>query len=117
MKAYQEIGRKLQNAREEAGLSQQELAKMLECTQSALSNYELGKRRVYLAEIERIGKVLGKPVNYFLEGVSDDQSNQDDLKMILETPYIKKIIYALKDMKLSQMKSVLDYINWKKNEG
>jgi transcriptional regulator with XRE-family HTH domain len=49
MKAYQEIGKKLQKAREEAGLSQDELSKMLGYTQSSLSNYELGKRRLYKA--------------------------------------------------------------------
>ncbi|MGB4507738.1 MAG: helix-turn-helix transcriptional regulator [Syntrophomonadaceae bacterium] len=36
-----DIGRKLQQAREEAGLSQEQLASMLGCAQSTLSNYEI----------------------------------------------------------------------------
>ena len=43
---YKEIGQRLQKAREEAGLSQEELARKLGCTQASLSNYELGKRRM-----------------------------------------------------------------------
>ncbi len=49
---YSEIGRKIQQAREEAGLSQGELAVKIGCTQSALSNYELGKRRLQLSKLE-----------------------------------------------------------------
>ncbi|MBW1819666.1 MAG: helix-turn-helix transcriptional regulator, partial [Deltaproteobacteria bacterium] len=58
MNAYEEIGRKLQKAREEAQMSQKELAREMGCTQASLSNYELGKRRLYLAELQRIGDIL-----------------------------------------------------------
>jgi len=44
MNAYEQIGKKIQTAREEAGMSQEELARKIGCTQASLSNYELGKR-------------------------------------------------------------------------
>ena len=62
---YRDIGKKIQKAREEAGLSQEELASRLGYTQAALSNYELGKRRLYLANIEQIARELNKPLSYF----------------------------------------------------
>lgn len=68
------IGMRIQQAREELGITQQELAARLSCTQAALSNYELGKRRLYLANLERIANALGKPLSYFTEPVDEDDS-------------------------------------------
>jgi len=116
MKAYEEIGRKLQRAREEAGLSQEDLAKKLGCTQASLSNYELGKRRLYLSDLQRIGQLLGKPVTYFLED-SEDHSISLNHDQFLKEPLIKDIVEALRDLKLGQRKSVLDYIFWQRNRG
>jgi transcriptional regulator with XRE-family HTH domain len=117
MKAYEEIGRKLQKAREEAGLSQEELAKKLGCTQASLSNYELGKRRLYLADLQRIGQLLGKPVTYFLEDSEDEQPAHRDLDRMLKEQFVKEILTAMQDLKPAQRKSVLDYVLWQKSGG
>ena len=116
MKAYEEIGRKLQKAREEAGLSQEDLAKKMGCTQASLSNYELGKRRLYLSDLQRIGQLLGKPVTYFLED-SEDQSVNLNNDLFLKEPLVKDIVKALRDLKPAQRKSVLDYILWQRGGG
>lgn len=117
MKAYEQIGRKLQKAREDAGLSQEELAKKLGCTQASLSNYELGKRRLYLADLQRIGQLLGKPVTYFLEESENDEPIGNELAGILKEPYVKEILLALQDLKPAQRKSVFDYILWQRSGG
>jgi len=76
---YRSIGMRIQQARQELGLTQEELAAKLGCTQAALSNYELGKRRLYLASLEQIANILGKPLSYFLESLAspdeDDSQN------------------------------------------
>jgi transcriptional regulator with XRE-family HTH domain len=74
---YPSIGVRIQQAREELGITQQELANKLGCTQAALSNYELGKRRFYLANLERIASALGKPLSYFTEPDVDEDDSQD----------------------------------------
>jgi transcriptional regulator with XRE-family HTH domain len=74
---YRGIGMKIQQAREELGITQQELASRLGCTQAALSNYELGKRRLYLANLERIASALGKPLSYFTEPAADEDDTRD----------------------------------------
>jgi transcriptional regulator with XRE-family HTH domain len=71
------IGARIQQAREELGITQQELAARLGCTQAALSNYELGKRRLYLANLEKIAGVLRKPLNYFTEPAADEDDTRD----------------------------------------
>ena len=76
---YRSIGIRIQEARQELGLTQQELASRLNCTHAALSNYELGKRRLYFANLEQIAEILGKPMSYFLESLAspdeDDSQN------------------------------------------
>jgi len=77
--AYSSIGTRIQEARQELGLTQQELASRLGLTQAALSNYELGKRRLYFASLEQIAEILGKPLSYFLESPAglDEDASQD----------------------------------------
>jgi transcriptional regulator with XRE-family HTH domain len=117
MTAYEEIGRKLQKAREEARMSQKELARELGCTQASLSNYELGKRRLYLADLQRIGEILGKSVTYFLESSKAEPDTPQDMSDLLKEPYLKEILYSARDLNPEQRKSVLEYIHWKKDRG
>jgi transcriptional regulator with XRE-family HTH domain len=118
MNAYEQIGRKLQKAREEACMKQEELARKIGCTQASLSNYELGKRRLYLADLQRIGEILGKSVSYFLEQPEEEEKvTRDEIKKILKEPYLREILYAARDLNLIQRKSVMDYILWQINRG
>ncbi len=118
MNAYEKIGRKLQEAREEAGLSQEELAKKIGCTQASLSNYELGKRRLYLADLQRIGQLLGKQITYFLDDPGEGEPDYpDQIQHVLEGQYLREILFEAKELPSSQRKSVLDYIRWQKDEG
>ena len=71
------IGMRIQQAREELGITQQELAARLGFTQAALSNYELGKRRLYLTNLERIASALGNPLSYFTEPTADEDDTRD----------------------------------------
>ncbi len=117
MKTYVKIGRKLQEAREEAGLSQEELAKQIGCTQASLSNYERGRRRLYLADLQRIGQLLGKQLTYFLDETEEEETIDDSLSGVLKEPYVHEILIAIRGLKLPQRKSVLDYILWQRSGG
>lgn len=90
------IGKLIQKAREEAGLSQEQTAALLGCTQAALSNYERGKRRLYLANIIQIAEALNKPVGYFLNesaaapavkaSGAPDETTAEIMKLVAEMP-------------------------------
>ena len=109
---YKNIGKKIQIAREEADLSQEELASRLGYTQAALSNYELGKRRLYLANIEQIARELNKPLSYFLDestvmanaeqGEPRDETTSEILKLLSELPPEEK-------------EYLLEYIKWRRD--
>lgn len=56
----QDIGQRIADVRETAGLTQTELAKKLKTTQSAIARIESGKQNVSADMLKRIGKALGK---------------------------------------------------------
>ena len=56
---YVEVGGVLAGARERAGLTQQQVAKLLRKPQSFVSSYERGQRRIDILEFLRIVEVLG----------------------------------------------------------
>ena len=72
-----EIGERIKQAREEIGLTQLELAARLKCTQSALSNYELGKRKLSLTLLIEVAQILNKPIDFFTESKSEDKSGEN----------------------------------------
>jgi transcriptional regulator with XRE-family HTH domain len=109
---YKDIGKKIQKAREELGLSQEELASRLGYTQAALSNYELGKRRLYLANIEQIARELNRPLSYFLDE-SAMTANAEEGKQQDET--ISEIIKLLSKLPAEEQKYLLEYIKWRRD--
>jgi transcriptional regulator with XRE-family HTH domain len=109
---YKDIGKKIQRAREEAGLSQEELASRLGYTQAALSNYELGKRRLYLANIEQIARELNKPLSYFLEE-SASPANAEQREPQDETT--SEIIKLLSELPPEEKEYLLEYIKWRRS--
>ncbi|MBC7106324.1 MAG: helix-turn-helix transcriptional regulator [Firmicutes bacterium] len=113
---YKEIGRKIQRAREEAGLSQEELAARLGCSQSTLSNYELGKRRLYLAQLEAIGRALGKPIHYFLE---DEGLPGPEISETEGAADLREVLGLAARLSPEERRQVLDFVRfllWRKGE-
>ena len=110
---FHEIGLKIQQAREESGLTQDELAVKLGCTQSALSNYELGKRRMYLSLLNQIAQVLNKPLDFFMEPTGKDKG--DGAAGLLLDPQLKEILISAATLPQTERKLVLDFINWRRS--
>ncbi|MGE5423478.1 MAG: helix-turn-helix domain-containing protein [Ignavibacteriales bacterium] len=75
--SYKKLGKRIQLAREDAGLNQEQLAKMLGCSQPTLSNYEKGKSRVYLAQLQKMAELLNKPASYFLEAMEPAENESE----------------------------------------
>jgi len=112
---FREIGRRIQRAREEMGLTQEELAARLGCTQSALSNYELGKRRLYLNMLDEIAAILNKPLDYFTDAPvsTGDDSPVDHL---ISDPQLREILTIAAELPAKERQLVLDFINWRKDQ-
>lgn len=66
MDRYEQIGRRIRQAREAAGLTQEELGQHLGVSGVAVGHYERAARSIGIAELERIAAVLDRPITWFL---------------------------------------------------
>lgn len=113
---YREIGYRIIIAREEAGLNQKELAERLKISQATLSNYEKGKRRVYLPQLQNIADAVGRPIDYFLQPI-DPVTSESASSSHNEVAELLQIMSELSDLPREDRKSVVDYIRWLKSKG
>ena len=60
------IGRRIAELRKEKGMTQEELARALNITRSALSLYEIGKREPDTDTIKKIAEFFGVSIDYLL---------------------------------------------------
>ena len=61
------IGKKIQAIRKTRGLSQQQLADLMDVTRSTISNWECGRRSPHLNELEELANKLNVTLGYFKE--------------------------------------------------
>lgn len=65
-KEYQNVIKRLREARFAVGLKQADVAKKLGKPQSYVSKIERGERRVDIAELKLFAKVYQKPISFFI---------------------------------------------------
>lgn len=61
------LGARLREAREYVGLSQDEVARALGVTRSAVSLLESGQRKVDALELKRLGELYRRPASFFTD--------------------------------------------------
>lgn len=66
-KDHKNIVEQLKKARQETGLDQSEVAKMLDRTQSHVSKVEAGQRRIDIVSLKEFARIYKKPIDYFLK--------------------------------------------------
>jgi transcriptional regulator with XRE-family HTH domain len=63
---YREFLQRLKQARHAAGLTQAEVAHLLERPQSYVSKCESGERRVDVVELREFARVYGRTISFFI---------------------------------------------------
>lgn len=106
---YIEIGRRIKDARENEGLKQAELARMLDYSSPTfISLIEDGKRKVRIDDLEKIADILHRDVNFLITG---KDSNPQTVQMALradddldrsDVEKVETLIETLKLMKRKQ---------------
>ncbi len=81
MERYNVLGDRIKKARQRTGLKQADLAKQLNCTQAALSQYETGNREPGLEDLVNIASKLNTSTDYLL-GRTDIFSEDVSIKNI-----------------------------------
>jgi transcriptional regulator with XRE-family HTH domain len=84
------IGVLLRQARMEAGHTQKDLAKVLDCPSGRIASYEFGRTDIPLLELEMLANFLETPLSYFLDqGIrpgGDQVAGADELERLLQLP-------------------------------
>lgn len=65
VREYKSFLRRLRQAREDAGLTQTEVARGLGRPQSFVSKIESGERRVDFVELQHLARIYKKPLSFF----------------------------------------------------
>ena len=65
-KEHRALVERLKKAQKEAGLNQEEVAKLLGLTQSYVSKMESSQRRIDIFQLKRFAKIYKKKIDYFL---------------------------------------------------
>lgn len=74
---FKKIGQRIRKVRLEHGIKQKDLARKIGISQGALTNFELGRRKISLEWLLKISRALEVPVSYFVAAVeapSDDDA-------------------------------------------
>ena len=74
---FKKIGQRIRKVRLEHGIKQKDLARKIGISQGALTNFELGRRKISLEWLLKISRALEVPVGYFVgavEPAADDDT-------------------------------------------
>jgi transcriptional regulator with XRE-family HTH domain len=75
--SLQQIKKNIATARKQAGITQEEMAKLLDITQPAYSYYEKGNKPIPLNKIQKISEILSIPTKSLLGDMVLDKKNED----------------------------------------
>lgn len=77
---YRIIGQRIKLAREQEGLTQEELARRLDVSGPLVTQWERGSRRISVEDTRRLAQVLHRPLSYLVgERAADDGDLPDDI--------------------------------------
>lgn len=79
MKTLQKLGERLRQARERAGLTQDEVANFLETSRGQISYYENGRREIDLTSLMKLAALYGYSVHYFLDEPIKSSERDEEL--------------------------------------
>ena len=97
-------------------MTQAELSRRLGITQAALSNYELGKRRIYLHQIEKIAQVFAKDLSFFFP----EPTPAADASVAPRRSAIARLAARLERFDAKDLKKIseyMDYLEWRGRHG
>ena len=64
-----QFGNRLRLAREQRGMSQEDLAYAVKKNQGAISEYENGVRKIYVTDLPKFADALDVPILYFFDDI------------------------------------------------
>lgn len=105
-----ETGERIRGLRKNAKLTQAQLGALVDCSESAISCYELGKREPDFESLLKIAESLGTSVQYILTGESGGLLDPDAEESVLEeaAPALNKKISPAKQKLIDSLDGMTD---------
>ena len=107
-----EMGNNIRQAREEAGMSQSALAKMIFRRRATISDIENGKSEVGSLTLSRLSAVLDKPISFFFPRFAISEQSEEDISPLAKELLLHfDLLYDrnLKKAVIQQMKALSQY--------
>lgn len=101
------LAKRLKEAREYLGLSQEYVAQQTGIARPAISEIEAAKRNVSSLELKRFSKLYGRPVEYFLGTVESE-----DEEIGASDPIEIKLRSMTKDLKREDREEILRFAEY-----
>lgn len=108
-KTNEDIGRRLRWAREQAGLSQGQVARMMDLHRPTISQIEAGQRNVRAGEMRSFADIYGVDHDWLLLGDESLQGEQD--------PRIELAARELRKLKREDLDAILRLIQVLRDNG
>jgi len=106
--SQKEMGRRIAALRKFKGLSQKELAQLIEISRPALTQMEGGNRGIDVFELHRIVQTLGFSLDHLM--ASDFSLGMAGLPTAIETPVVGRERISIPELQESKLKQVLLYV-------
>jgi transcriptional regulator with XRE-family HTH domain len=112
-------GERIRSLREEAGIKQADLAKMLGVSGSVMSDYESGNLQVNNARLRIIADLFKTTTDYLLlkrddrtDASQDDEETRDMLRVAINKGQIKEIVGKLLEMSEDDQRTIVQFIEF-----
>jgi len=98
-----EMGVRLREAREYLNFSQDEVAVVLGVSRPAVTNIEAGSRKVESLELDKLARLYGRSVTYFLSG--EDEGAKDE-----KVAFAARTLHGLSGRDLEEVTRFANYL-------
>jgi transcriptional regulator with XRE-family HTH domain len=102
MNVKKQMGKRIRQARENLGLTQEQLSARIDKSQDAISSYEKGTRGIQIAELPRLAQALDVTVTYFFGDLEPDQEAQSLLSQLPPERYRFAMDYLRMEVEYSK---------------
>ncbi len=103
------LARRLREAREYLGLSQEYVAQQTQIPRPAISEIEAGRRKVDSLELKRLSKLYGRPIEYLL---GEDEENSGAVGSASEDPVEIKLRSLTRELKPEDREEILRFVEY-----
>jgi transcriptional regulator with XRE-family HTH domain len=97
---YKYIGKKIKHIRDNANLTQEELAKAINVSRASIANYESGNQSIYISDLYKIAAHLNMEIIDFLPHPKEVEARSHPERLLQEA----------KDLRVPEKKEIKEFI-------